>query len=146
MEAVGLEPGEPLEVDDSGLVTGVDGQWLYAAGDVTGRAPLTHQGKYAARIVGAAIAARVDRRGARHARRGASTRPPPTTSPCRRWCSPTRRWRRSGGPRRRPAGPGIDVRVVDVPIAVGGSSLQADGYDGAARLVVDAGRGRCSSG
>ncbi len=28
------------------------GQWLYAAGDVTGRAPLTHQGKYAARIVG----------------------------------------------------------------------------------------------
>jgi dihydrolipoamide dehydrogenase len=36
---------------------------------------------------------------------------------------------------------GLDVRIVDLPIAVGGSSLQADGYDGAARLVVDEGRG-----
>ena len=32
---------------------------------------------------------------------------------------------------------GLDVRVVDLPIAVGGSTLQADGYDGTARLVVD---------
>ena len=37
---------------------GVDGEWLYAAGDVTGRALLTHQGKYDARIVGAVIGAR----------------------------------------------------------------------------------------
>jgi dihydrolipoamide dehydrogenase len=36
---------------------------------------------------------------------------------------------------------GIDVRVVDLPIAVAGSSLQADGYDGAARIVVDEARG-----
>ena len=35
---------------------------------------------------------------------------------------------------------GLDVRVIDVPIAVGGSALQADGYDGAARLVVENGR------
>jgi pyruvate/2-oxoglutarate dehydrogenase complex dihydrolipoamide dehydrogenase (E3) component len=32
---------------------------------------------------------------------------------------------------------GLDVRVVDLPIAVAGSSLHADGYDGAARIVVD---------
>ena len=32
---------------------------------------------------------------------------------------------------------GIAVRVVDLPIAVGGSALQADGYDGAMRMVVD---------
>jgi pyruvate/2-oxoglutarate dehydrogenase complex dihydrolipoamide dehydrogenase (E3) component len=31
--------------------------------------------------------------------------------------------------------------VVDIPIAVAGSSLQADGYDGAARMVVDGDRG-----
>ena len=56
LETVGLDG--PLTVDDTGLVQGVDGEWLYAAGDVTGRAPLTHQGKYDARIVGAAIGAR----------------------------------------------------------------------------------------
>ena len=36
---------------------------------------------------------------------------------------------------------GVTVRVVDVPIAVGGSSVHADGYDGAARMVVDDDRG-----
>jgi hypothetical protein len=58
METLGLLPGDPLDVDDSGLVHAVPGGWLYAAGDVTGRAPLTHQGKYAARVVGDVIAAR----------------------------------------------------------------------------------------
>ena len=58
LETVGLTPDGPLTVADTGLVHGVDGDWLYAAGDVTGRAPLTHQGKYNARIVGAAIGAR----------------------------------------------------------------------------------------
>ena len=37
---------------------GSTGGWLYAAGDVNHRALLTHQGKYQARIAGAAIAAR----------------------------------------------------------------------------------------
>ena len=58
LEAVGLEPGRPLTVDDSLLVQGVDGGWLYAAGDVTGRALLTHQGKYQARACGQVVAAR----------------------------------------------------------------------------------------
>ncbi len=53
---VGLEPGGPVEVDDQLRVTGVDGGWLYAAGDVNGRALLTHQGKYQARLVGDIIA------------------------------------------------------------------------------------------
>lgn len=37
---------------------GVDGGWLYAAGDVTGRVLLTHQGKYQARACGQVVAAR----------------------------------------------------------------------------------------
>lgn len=49
LEDFGLVAGDPLDVDDSGLVRAVLDGWLYAAGDVTGRAPLTHQGKYAAR-------------------------------------------------------------------------------------------------
>ena len=52
LETVGLQPGGPIDVDDQLRVTEVGGDWLYAAGDVNGRALLTHQGKYQARIVG----------------------------------------------------------------------------------------------
>jgi dihydrolipoamide dehydrogenase len=48
LETVGLEPGENVEVDDR-LRAG-DRDWLYAIGDVNGRALLTHAGKYQARI------------------------------------------------------------------------------------------------
>jgi dihydrolipoamide dehydrogenase len=58
VETVGLTPGDWIHVDDTGLATDVDGEWLYAVGDVNGRSLLTHQGKYQARQVGAAIAAR----------------------------------------------------------------------------------------
>jgi len=58
LETVGLAGGGPLEVDDQLRVTGVEGDWLYAAGDVNGRALLTHQGKYHGRLVGDLIAGR----------------------------------------------------------------------------------------
>jgi pyruvate/2-oxoglutarate dehydrogenase complex dihydrolipoamide dehydrogenase (E3) component len=48
LDSVGLEPGKPIEVDDSMRSKGAD--WLYAIGDVNGRALLTHMGKYQARI------------------------------------------------------------------------------------------------
>src|SRR5919112_1869606 len=50
LETVGLEPGKPIEVDDSMRATGDASGWLYAIGDVNGRALLTHMGKYQARI------------------------------------------------------------------------------------------------
>ncbi len=140
VETVGLEPGKPLEVDDSGLVTAVDGGWLYAAGDVTGRAPLTHQGKYDARIVGAAIGARAAGRPVDTAPWGEhSATADHAAVPQVVFTDPEVAVVGRTGKQAREAG--IDVRVVDLPIAVGGSSLQADGYDGAARLVVDEGRG-----
>ncbi|GAA3809812.1 hypothetical protein GCM10022206_55510 [Streptomyces chiangmaiensis] len=46
LETVGLTPGAWLDVDTTCLVRGVEGQWLYALGDVNHRALLTHQGKY----------------------------------------------------------------------------------------------------
>jgi pyruvate/2-oxoglutarate dehydrogenase complex dihydrolipoamide dehydrogenase (E3) component len=49
---VGLEPGRSIETDDQLRATGVEGGWLYAIGDVNGRALLTHHGKYQARLVG----------------------------------------------------------------------------------------------
>jgi len=58
LESIGLTPHGPLEVDDQLRVTAVPGGWLYAAGDVNGRALLTHQGKYQARLVGDIIAGR----------------------------------------------------------------------------------------
>jgi pyruvate/2-oxoglutarate dehydrogenase complex dihydrolipoamide dehydrogenase (E3) component len=140
LEAVGLEPGEWLTVDDTGLVQGVPGQWLYAAGDVTGRALLTHQGKYAARIVGAVIGARSigeepdTRPWGEHVATADHVAVPQVvfTDPEVASVGRTEAQARADG---------LDIRVVDLPIAVGGSSLHADGYDGAARMIVDESRG-----
>jgi pyruvate/2-oxoglutarate dehydrogenase complex dihydrolipoamide dehydrogenase (E3) component len=55
---VGLKPGEWLGVDERLRVKGVDGDWLYAVGDVCGLALLTHMGKYQGRLVGDIIAGR----------------------------------------------------------------------------------------
>ena len=48
LDTVGLSPGEYVDTDDTLQVP--DHPWLYAIGDVNGRAPLTHMGKYHARI------------------------------------------------------------------------------------------------
>jgi len=53
VETVGLEPGKHVVVDESLRVPGHD--WLYAVGDVNGRALLTHMGKYQARLAADAI-------------------------------------------------------------------------------------------
>jgi pyruvate/2-oxoglutarate dehydrogenase complex dihydrolipoamide dehydrogenase (E3) component len=51
LDSIGLEPDGPIEVDDSMRAK----DWLYAIGDVNGRALLTHMGKYQARIAADAI-------------------------------------------------------------------------------------------
>ena len=56
LELLGLEPGRSVEVDEQLLVPGTD--WLYAIGDVNGRALLTHMGKYQARIAADVILGR----------------------------------------------------------------------------------------
>ena len=52
LDSVGLEPGRSIATDDQLRAEGVDGGWLFAIGDVNGRALLTHHGKYQARLVG----------------------------------------------------------------------------------------------
>jgi pyruvate/2-oxoglutarate dehydrogenase complex dihydrolipoamide dehydrogenase (E3) component len=71
LDSVGVEPGERgfVEVDDQLRVGGSD--WLYAIGDVNGRALLTHMGKYQGRvaadhILGKNVAATEERRGSPH--------------------------------------------------------------------------------
>jgi dihydrolipoamide dehydrogenase len=56
LEAFGVEPGRPMEVDETLRVPGHE--WLYAIGDVNGRAQLTHMGKYQARIAADVILGR----------------------------------------------------------------------------------------
>jgi dihydrolipoamide dehydrogenase len=58
LESVGLGDGKYVTVDDHLTVKGVSGEWLYAIGDLNGRALLTHMGKYQARVAGEVIAAR----------------------------------------------------------------------------------------
>jgi len=51
LESIGLEGRGYISVDDRMRVEGAGGgNWLYAIGDVNGRALLTHMGKYQARI------------------------------------------------------------------------------------------------
>lgn len=56
LDAIGVEAeqGGYIAVDDHLRVAGHD--WLYVVGDTNGRALLTHQGKYQARLVGDALA------------------------------------------------------------------------------------------
>ncbi|WP_445165747.1 dihydrolipoyl dehydrogenase family protein [Mycolicibacterium sp. Dal123E01] len=142
LDTVGLVPGSWLDTDDTLTVTGVAGEWLYAAGDANHRALLTHQGKYQARIAAAVISARaqsgvVDTRAwSPHAATADTQAVPQTffTDPEAGSVGMTERQARGAGYR---------VSVVDIEIGdvVMGAKLYADGYRGRARLVVDESRG-----
>jgi dihydrolipoamide dehydrogenase len=115
-------------------VSGVDGRWLYAAGDVTGRALLTHQGKYQARAVGTAILERSRGFEPRQWSAGQAwadhVAVPQVvfTDPEVAFVGHTAEEARKAG---------REIKVVDLDIAVAGSSLHADGYRGKTRMVVD---------
>jgi dihydrolipoamide dehydrogenase len=135
LETVGLTPGKWITTDDTLRVPGFD--WLYAAGDVTHRALLTHQGKYQARAVGDVIAARAAGAAVSDAPWGthvatADHRAVPQvtfTDPQVASVGLTAAAAREAGHR---------VRVVDYEIGrVAGAGLHADGYTGTARMVVD---------
>ncbi|GAA4810135.1 NAD(P)/FAD-dependent oxidoreductase [Streptomyces ziwulingensis] len=136
LDTVGLKPGSWLEVDDSLRVTGHE--WLYAVGDVNHRALLTHQGKYQARIAGAAIAARAANTpglesgpwGAHAATADHCAVPQVVfTDPEAASVGLTLAEAEQAGHR---------VRAVDVDLAsVAGASLYREGYQGRARMIVD---------
>ncbi|MGY0020300.1 dihydrolipoyl dehydrogenase family protein [Streptomyces sp. cg35] len=136
LETVGLKPGSWLSVDETLRVEGSD--WLYAVGDANHRALLTHQGKYQARIAGAAITARAagvpiletDRWGAHAATADRSAVPQVVfTDPEAASAGLTLAEAEAAGHR---------VRAVDYDMAnVAGSGLYADGYTGRARMIVD---------
>jgi dihydrolipoamide dehydrogenase len=138
LESIGLTPGSWLDVDDTCRVTAVEDGWLYAAGDVNHRALLTHQGKYQARVAGAAI-------GARAAGRPLDTAPwgeHATTAdhhavPQAFFTDPEAA--AVGLTAEQAAQRGHRAKIIDVEIGdvVTGAKLFADGYQGRARMVVD---------
>lgn len=139
LETVGLAPGAWVDVDDSMAVLGVEGEWLYAAGDLNHRALLTHQGKYQARACGDTIVARAkgnyDNQPWGKFVATADHRCVPQvifTDPEVGAVGMTAEQARAGG---------LEVKVVDYPLGnVAGASLYADGYSGHARMVVDEAR------
>ncbi|WP_395296779.1 dihydrolipoyl dehydrogenase family protein [Kitasatospora hibisci] len=137
LEQVGLKPGGWLDVDDSCTVLGVDGEWLYAAGDVNHRALLTHQGKYQARITGAAIVARAQRRLLDTARWGAHAASADSAgAPQVVFTEPE--VAAVGLTLDAAERAGLRVRAVDHDLgAVAGASLYGDDYRGKARVVLD---------
>ncbi|WP_392668434.1 dihydrolipoyl dehydrogenase family protein [Streptomyces sp. LN785] len=142
VETVGLTPGAWLTVDDTLRVVGEDGTpigdgWLYAAGDVNRRVLLTHQGKYQARAVGDVIVARAksetidDGPWGRHAATADERAVPQVvfTEPEIASVGLTAAAAEAAG---------LWIRVIDYDLAAtAGSSLQAEGYQGHARMVVD---------
>jgi dihydrolipoamide dehydrogenase len=119
----GVEPGRPVEVDDTLRVAGHD--WLYVIGDANGRALLTHMGKYqgriaADRILGRDVPLRSD---------GALSPRVTFTDPQVAAVGHTLASAQEAG---------IAARAVDVPTgANAGGTFVGPGAPGTARIVVD---------
>jgi dihydrolipoamide dehydrogenase len=135
LETIGLEPGAWLDVDDTLRVTGYD--WLYAVGDVNHRALLTHQGKYQARAAGDVIAARAtgarvdDAPWGRHVATADHAVVPQVTFTDPEVAS-------VGLTAAAAERAGLRVRQVDYDLSwLAGATVQADGYAGWARAIVD---------
>lgn len=129
LDTVGVEPGRGgyVEVDDHLRVPGHD--WLYVVGDANGRALLTHQGKYQARLVGDALAGvEVDPAWADH---DAVTRVV-FTDPQVAAVGLTEQGARDAGD---------DVLTVSYDIGhTAGGALHGEGTSGTAQLVIDRAR------
>jgi dihydrolipoamide dehydrogenase len=128
LETVGLEPGRFIDVDDQLRAVGVPGGWLYAIGDCNGRAPLTHMGKYQARIAAAVIAG--------HDVRDVASDDivPRVTFTDPQVCA-------VGLTEAQARGRGLDVRTVDYGTGeVAGAYTLGNGISGTSKLVIDAAR------
>ncbi len=127
LDSVGVEPGSYVEVDDSMRVVGVTGDWLYAVGDVNGRALLTHAGKYQARIAGDHIAghtANTEAYGDRVAIPRVVFTDPNVAA--------------VGLTEAQAHAKGLSIRTVDYNIGhVAAAAARGRGYRGTCRLVVD---------
>jgi dihydrolipoamide dehydrogenase len=125
LESAGVEPGDGgfLDTDDRLLVGGTE--WMYAVGDVNGRALFTHMGKYQAwvaaeNVLGRRVEARAE---------GLGSPRVTFTDPQVAAAGRTLAQAREGG---------IEARAVDVPTdGTAGASFYGKDTGGTARIVVD---------
>ena len=123
LETVGVEVDRWLEADDQLRVGG--SEWLYAVGDVNGRALLTHMGKYQGRIAadnirGKEAVATADKRGSPRV-----TFTDPEVAAVGQTLAAAEE-------------AGINARAVDVPTsATAGASFHGRDTPGTTRIVVD---------
>lgn len=134
LETVGLAADGPIEVDASMRAAGVPGGWLYAVGDVNGRNLLTHMGKYQGRVCGDVIAARA--KGLPDDRPALRDTADDRGAPLAIFTDP--QVCMAGLTESRARADGFAIRAVECDMgAVPGAALQADGYTGRAKAVVD---------
>jgi pyruvate/2-oxoglutarate dehydrogenase complex dihydrolipoamide dehydrogenase (E3) component len=123
LESVGLEPGRPVEVDESLRSTRHD--WLWAIGDANGRALLTHMGKYQGRLAADGVLGRPQRLLSDGPRSPRVIFTDPQVGAVG--------WTLAGAESQ-----GLPVRAVDVETGGNaGGSFVGKGAPGTARLVVD---------
>lgn len=129
LDSVGVETDVRgfIEVDDQLRVGGRD--WLYAVGDVNGRALLTHMGKYQAWVAAETILGRRQKADAESLGSPHITFTDPQVAAVGKTLDEAKEG-------------GISARAVDVPTtSTAGASFNGKGTAGTSRIVVDVDRG-----
>ena len=129
LEDLGFEAGKYVEVDEHSQVHGHD--WLYAVGDVNGRALFTHMGKYQARVACDHVLGRDT--ALAHGADGMQ-------SPRVIFCDP--QVAAVGHTSETAEEAGLDVEIVEVGTSANaGGSFYGRNAPGTSRLVIDRARG-----
>jgi len=125
LESVGVEPGEHGFLDTDARLRVSGREWLYAVGDVSGRALFTHMGKYQAWVAAENVLGHT----VETASEGIGVPRVTFTDP---------QVAAAGKTLAQAEEAGIDARAVDVPTdGTAGASFQGKGTGGTSRLVVD---------
>lgn len=134
LESVGLPGGGIVAVNDHLQAVGVTGGWLYALGDTTGRARLSHISTYHGRVVADIIAARAAGRELSEneltVRDAGSLAQVIHTEPQVAWAGRTESQARAEGF-------AVRTRTAHYPGAVSFLALYRDGFQGWAKLVIN---------
>ena len=124
LDAVGVTASRFVSVNDHLQVEGAEGGWLYAVGDVNGRALLTHQGKYQARQAGDHILGKDASAWADNGAVPAVVFTDPQVGSV-------------GLTERAARNKGLNVRVVEMGWGVAAAPLLGEGFKGGVKFVVD---------
>ncbi len=125
LESVGVEPGEHGFLDTDARLRVSGHEWLYAVGDVSGRALFTHMGKYQAWVAAENVLGRAVEAIAEDIGSPRVTFTDPQVAAVGKTLAQAEE-------------AGIDARAVDVPTdGTAGASFQGKDTGGTSRLVID---------